>query len=228
MTSALTPCVDEVVEALEGVLAHLADRLGAVGLAGGVADVEDRLVRQLVDHGAGDREAAEAGVEDADGGIAEVGGGQSRTDARLGLGSDAAHASRDPGHGRRRVTPGTVPACRSRASVTVSVRRARAGPARRRSAASQTRRARPPDPGTGDGSSAADEHDAGAGDLGRRAQHRRDPRLGAAGAPTFHRLLDEGAGTLNARTEYEQTVTLPNHTGMMTGRRIDRGQAATA
>lgn len=45
--------------------------------------------------------------------------------------------------------------------------------------------------------------------------------LGRAGAPTFHRLLEEGAGTLNARTEYEQTVTLPNHTSMMTGRRID-------
>lgn len=47
-------------------------------------------------------------------------------------------------------------------------------------------------------------------------------RLGSAGAPTFTRLLEEGAGTLNARTEYEQNVTLPNHTSMMTGRRIDR------
>ncbi len=46
-------------------------------------------------------------------------------------------------------------------------------------------------------------------------------RLGTDGAPTFHRLLSEGAGTLNARTEYELTVTLPNHTSMMTGRRID-------
>ena len=45
-------------------------------------------------------------------------------------------------------------------------------------------------------------------------------RLGASRAPTFQRLLDEGAGTLNARTELEQTVTLPNHTGMLTGRRI--------
>ncbi|WP_243059423.1 alkaline phosphatase family protein [Nocardioides sp. SR21] len=46
-------------------------------------------------------------------------------------------------------------------------------------------------------------------------------QLGAAGAPTLHRMLDEGAGTLNARTELEQTVTLPNHTSMLTGRRID-------
>ena len=69
MTSAFTPRVDEVVEALEGVLAHLADRLRAVRLAGGVADVHDRLVRQLVDDRPGHGEATEAGVEDADRGI---------------------------------------------------------------------------------------------------------------------------------------------------------------
>ncbi|CAI9408847.1 alkaline phosphatase family protein [Nocardioides sp. T2.26MG-1] len=46
-------------------------------------------------------------------------------------------------------------------------------------------------------------------------------QLGPDGAPTLHRLLTEGAGTLNARTEVEQTVTLPNHASMMTGRRID-------
>ncbi len=44
--------------------------------------------------------------------------------------------------------------------------------------------------------------------------------LGREGTPTLHRLIDEGASTLNARTEYEMTVTLPNHTGMVTGRRI--------
>ncbi|MEZ5096901.1 MAG: alkaline phosphatase family protein [Nocardioides sp.] len=44
--------------------------------------------------------------------------------------------------------------------------------------------------------------------------------LGRSQAPTFYRLIDEGATTLNARTEYEQTETLPNHTGMVTGRRI--------
>jgi hypothetical protein len=37
----------------------------------------------------------------------------------------------------------------------------------------------------------------------------------------FGRLLSEGAATLNARTELEQTITLPNHAGMFTGRRID-------
>ncbi|HRI97557.1 MAG TPA: alkaline phosphatase family protein, partial [Nocardioides sp.] len=42
--------------------------------------------------------------------------------------------------------------------------------------------------------------------------------------PAFTRLLQEGAVTLNARTAVEQTVTLPNHTGMLTGRRIDPDQ----
>ena len=46
-------------------------------------------------------------------------------------------------------------------------------------------------------------------------------RLGPRGAPTFHRLLRRGASTLEARTEVEMTVTLPNHTSMLTGRRID-------
>lgn len=46
-------------------------------------------------------------------------------------------------------------------------------------------------------------------------------RLGNAGVPSLRRLIHEGATTLNARTESEQTVTLPNHTSMMTGRRID-------
>lgn len=46
-------------------------------------------------------------------------------------------------------------------------------------------------------------------------------RLGPAGAPTLHRLIDEGASTMDARTERESTSTLPNHTGMLTGRRVD-------
>lgn len=44
--------------------------------------------------------------------------------------------------------------------------------------------------------------------------------LGPEGAPTLHRLLAEGTSTLEARTAREQTETLPNHTGMLTGRRI--------
>jgi hypothetical protein len=49
-------------------------------------------------------------------------------------------------------------------------------------------------------------------------------KLGEDGAPTFHRLIDEGASTLNARTEWEQNVTLPNHTSMLTSRRITASQ----
>ena len=48
--------------------------------------------------------------------------------------------------------------------------------------------------------------------------------LGHSDAPHLWRLLDEGAGTLNARTQVELTVTLPNHTSMITGRRIDAGR----
>ena len=45
--------------------------------------------------------------------------------------------------------------------------------------------------------------------------------LGQARTPAFHRLMREGAYTLNARTVREQTRTLPNHTAMLTGRRVD-------
>jgi hypothetical protein len=46
-------------------------------------------------------------------------------------------------------------------------------------------------------------------------------RLGPRRSPVLHRLIRRGASTLNARTEYEQTNTLPNHTGMVTGRPVD-------
>jgi predicted AlkP superfamily pyrophosphatase or phosphodiesterase len=45
--------------------------------------------------------------------------------------------------------------------------------------------------------------------------------LGAEGTPNLHRLMAQGASTLNARTAYESTKTLPNHTGMLTGRGVD-------
>lgn len=44
--------------------------------------------------------------------------------------------------------------------------------------------------------------------------------LGESGAPSFWRLINEGASTLNARTAFELTITLPNHTGMLTGRGV--------
>lgn len=46
-------------------------------------------------------------------------------------------------------------------------------------------------------------------------------RLGEERTPHLHELMASGASTLNARTEHELTITLPNHTGMVTGRRID-------
>jgi hypothetical protein len=45
-----------------------------------------------------------------------------------------------------------------------------------------------------------------------------------ATTPTLAGLLMQGAGTLNARTEVEKTVTLPNHTGMVTGVRVNAGE----
>jgi len=45
--------------------------------------------------------------------------------------------------------------------------------------------------------------------------------LGSTGAPAFHRMIDEGASTLNARTVFEKTNTLPDHTSMVTSRWVD-------
>ena len=55
-------------------------------------------------------------------------------------------------------------------------------------------------------------------------------RLGTRGTPVLHRMMRHGASTLEARTAYEMTVTLPNHTSMVTGRRIaaaDGGHGVT-
>lgn len=38
----------------------------------------------------------------------------------------------------------------------------------------------------------------------------------------FQRFIDEGATTLNARTDYTHTNTLPNHTSMLTGRPVSQ------
>ena len=45
--------------------------------------------------------------------------------------------------------------------------------------------------------------------------------LGPQGTPHLHAFMASGASTLNARTEHELTITLPNHTGMVTGRRVE-------
>lgn len=45
--------------------------------------------------------------------------------------------------------------------------------------------------------------------------------MGPRELPHIWRLVKHGAATRNARTEPEMTVTLPNHVGMVTGRRID-------
>ena len=50
-------------------------------------------------------------------------------------------------------------------------------------------------------------------------------KLGKARTPVLHRLLRQGASTRNARAQVELTITLPNHTSMITSRRIDPAKA---
>jgi predicted AlkP superfamily pyrophosphatase or phosphodiesterase len=45
-------------------------------------------------------------------------------------------------------------------------------------------------------------------------------QLGPALAPNFHEMINNGASTLNARTDPDWTVTMPNHTCMITGRGV--------
>jgi len=47
-------------------------------------------------------------------------------------------------------------------------------------------------------------------------------KLGRRRLPHLYRLIWDGAGTIAARSQVEMTVTLPNHTSMVTGRRIAR------
>lgn len=46
--------------------------------------------------------------------------------------------------------------------------------------------------------------------------------IDAGKAPTLKRLQEEGAWTANARTDYTHTVTIPNHTCMLTGRPVEQ------
>ena len=65
--------LDEDPGELAGEHAHLGPRAGTVGVAAGVAEVDEVLGREQVDDGPGDGEAAEAGVEHADGPVIGAG-----------------------------------------------------------------------------------------------------------------------------------------------------------
>lgn len=44
--------------------------------------------------------------------------------------------------------------------------------------------------------------------------------LGREQVPALHRMIRQGSSTLNARTAIERTLTMPNHSGVFTGRRV--------
>lgn len=46
------------------------------------------------------------------------------------------------------------------------------------------------------------------------------PELGSTQVPALYRMMRQGSSTLNARTAVEQTRTMPNHSGVFTGRRV--------
>jgi hypothetical protein len=46
--------------------------------------------------------------------------------------------------------------------------------------------------------------------------------INAGNAPNFKRFQEEGVWTNNARTDYTHTITLPNHTSMITGRPVSQ------
>jgi hypothetical protein len=52
-------------------------------------------------------------------------------------------------------------------------------------------------------------------------------QLGKSRTPAFHQMMREGATTLNARTLWGQTRTLPDHTSMLTSRRLDPARGGT-
>ncbi len=47
------------------------------------------------------------------------------------------------------------------------------------------------------------------------------PMLASGALPNFKRLQREGSWTFNGRTDVDYTITLPNHTGMLTGRPVN-------
>ena len=77
--------LDEAPRQLVGVAAHLVERLAAVRVAAGVADVHEVLGGQQIDDRPGDGEPAEPGVEHADRPI-HAGAGYGRIARRMGHG----------------------------------------------------------------------------------------------------------------------------------------------